>query len=64
MLTAVGMRQEDLPKVMVCKSDRTVLEVYIDTQLLEPKMQTTIVGEGESQWMIVIIIIEYSGTEK
>jgi hypothetical protein len=27
-------------------------------------MQTTIVGEGESQWMIVIIIIEYSGTEK
>jgi hypothetical protein len=64
VLTAVGMRQEDLPKVMVRKSDRTVLEVYIDTQLLEPKMQTTIVGEGESQWMIVIIIIEYSGTEK
>ena len=48
VLTAVGMRQEDLPKIMVRKSDRTVLEVYIDTLLLEPEEQTTIRGDGRS----------------
>ncbi|XP_022099265.1 sushi domain-containing protein 2-like [Acanthaster planci] len=41
-LTAVAMQQEDREKIMVRKSDRTVLEVYIDTTLLEPDEQTTI----------------------
>ncbi|XP_038064903.1 protein mesh-like [Patiria miniata] len=46
VLTAVGMQQDDKEKIMIRKSDRTVLEVYVETELLEIDDQTTIREEN------------------